>query len=112
MDGWMGCLYCESVTQSMAAALSHLGGQRGEHRPWSQEKQDLGSGCLRVMQMETYNNAPGDGLEESTSWLVWGLSQGSPGTADRNQNRRLFAPSAHLLWLHSAQRPPSEASLC
>ena len=96
----------------MEAALCHLGDHHGEHRPWSQEKQDLGSGCLCVTQMETYNNAPGDALEESTSWLVWGVSQGSPGIADRNQNRRLFAPSARVLWIHSAQCPPSEASLC
>lgn len=86
----------------------------GEHRLCSQEKQYLGNRPLCVTQLGPIMNAPDDDLEESTSWLVWGLYQGSPWYCRWKSKQTPVCPecpwTVGTLW--SVPSPPQEAGLC
>lgn len=51
-------------------------------------------------------NAPGGDLVESTSWLVWGLDQGSPWYYAWKSKQTPVGPECRVLWIHSPRALP------
>lgn len=72
MNECLDCAECDPGSNSVTQ-----GSQSEKHRLCSQERGHLRSWRLCDAGKSTLMNAPGDDLEESTSWLVLGLNQGS-----------------------------------